>query len=37
MDMKIIRSEKRLCSCCMEEHKVKTVLIMDCKVWNKPK
>lgn len=37
MDMKIIRSEKRLCSCCMEEYEVKTVLIMDCKVWNKPK
>ena len=29
MDMKIIKSEKRLCSCCMEEHEVKTVLIMD--------
>lgn len=27
MDMKIIRSEKRLCTCCMEEHEVKTVLI----------
>lgn len=38
MDMKIIKSEKRLCSCCMEEHEVKTVLIMEqetfknCKV-----
>lgn len=29
MDMKIIRSEKRICSCCMEEHEVKTVLVMD--------
>lgn len=29
MEMKIIRSEKRLCSCCKEEHEVKTVLIMD--------
>ena len=27
MSMKIIKSEKRLCSCCMEEHEVKTVLI----------
>lgn len=29
MEMKIIKTEKRLCSCCMEEHEVKTVLIMD--------
>ena len=29
MDMKIIKSEKRICPCCMEEHVVKTVLIMD--------
>ena len=29
MNMKIIKSEKRLCSCCMEEHEVKTVLVMD--------
>lgn len=29
MDMKIIKSEKRICSCCMEEHEVKTVLVMD--------
>lgn len=29
MDMKIIKSEKRLCSCCMEEHEVKTVLVME--------
>lgn len=29
MEMKIIRTEKKLCSCCMEEHEVKTVLIMD--------
>ena len=27
MDMKIIKSEKRLCTCCMEEHEVKTVLV----------
>lgn len=29
MDMKIIRIEKRLCTCCMEEHEVKTVLVKD--------
>lgn len=29
MNMKIIKSEKRLCLCCMEEHEVKTVLIME--------
>lgn len=29
MDMKIIKNEKRICSCCMEEHEVKTVLIME--------
>ena len=27
MDMKIIKSEKRVCPCCMEEHEVKTVLV----------
>ena len=27
MDMKIIKSEKRVCTCCMEEHEVKTVLL----------
>ena len=27
MDMKIIKREKRLCTCCMEEHEVKTVLV----------
>lgn len=27
MGMKIMKSEKRLCTCCMEEHEVKTVLI----------
>lgn len=37
MDMKIIKSEKRICSCCMEEHEVKTVIVMDhstFKNWN---
>lgn len=29
MDMKIIKSEKRICPCCMEEHTVKTVLVME--------
>lgn len=33
MDMKIIKSEKRLCSCCMEEHEVKTVLVMDDAIF----
>ncbi len=29
MNMKVIKSEKRICSCCMEEHEVKTVLVME--------
>lgn len=29
MDMKIIKSEKRLCTCCMKEHEVKTVLVKE--------
>lgn len=29
MDMKIAKSEKRLCTCCMEEHEVKTVLVKE--------
>ena len=29
MDMKIVKSEKRLCLCCMEEHEVKTVLVKE--------
>lgn len=29
MDMKVICSEKRLCTCCMEEHEVKTVRLME--------
>ncbi len=29
MNMKEIRSEKRLCTCCMEEHEVKTVRVME--------
>lgn len=29
MDMRILKSEKRLCTCCMEEHEVKTVLLLE--------
>lgn len=29
MNMKIIKSENRLCTCCMEEHEVKTVLVRE--------
>lgn len=29
MDMKVIKSENKLCPCCMEEHEVKTVLVME--------
>ena len=29
MDMKIINNEQRLCTCCMEEHDVKTVLLKE--------
>ncbi len=29
MNMKVLKSEKRLCTCCMEEHEVKTVLVND--------
>jgi putative zinc finger/helix-turn-helix YgiT family protein len=29
MDLKIIKSEKRLCTCCMEKHEVKTVLVKE--------
>ena len=29
MDMKVISSEVRLCTCCMEEHEVKTVLVKE--------
>lgn len=37
MDMKIIKSEKRLCTCCMEEHEVKTVLVKEETVFKKVK
>ena len=29
MDMKILKSEKRLCTCCMEEHEVKIVEVRE--------
>lgn len=29
VDIKVVKSEKRICPCCMEEHVVKTVLVMD--------
>ena len=29
MDLKIIKSEKRLCTCCMEEHEVQTVIVRE--------
>lgn len=37
MDMKIIRSEKCLCTCCMEEHEVKTVLVNEQATLKKEK
>lgn len=33
MDIKIIKSEKRFCSCCMEEHEVKTALVVECTTF----
>lgn len=29
VDIKVVKSEKKICPCCMEEHVVKTVLVMD--------
>lgn len=29
MNLKVIHSEKRLCTCCMKEHEVKTVCVME--------
>lgn len=29
MEMKVLKTEKRICSCCMEEHEVKTVQVME--------
>lgn len=33
MEMKILKSEKRICPCCMEEHEVKTVKIKEQAVF----
>ena len=35
--MKIINSEKRLCTCCMEENEVKTVLVSEQTTFNNEK
>lgn len=35
MGMKIVKSEKRLCTCCMEEHEVKTVLVSEYATFKK--
>lgn len=37
MDMKIVKSEKRLCPCCMEEHEVKTVLVEETDTFKNSK
>ena len=37
MDMKIIKSEKCLCTCCMEEHEVKTVLVNERTIFKSVK
>lgn len=37
MDMKIMKSEKRLCTCCMEEHEVKTVLVEEMATFKNSK
>lgn len=29
MNMRIVKSEKCLCTCCMEEHEVKTVVVLE--------
>lgn len=37
MNMKIINNEERLCTCCMEEHEVKTVLVKEQAVFKNVK
>lgn len=37
MTMNIIKSEKRLCTCCMEEHEVKTVIIRESSTFKNVK
>lgn len=31
--MNILKKEKKLCSCCMEEHEVQTVIVMDSNIF----
>ena len=31
--MNILKNEKKLCSCCMEEHEVQTVIVMDSNIF----
>lgn len=33
MNIRVMKSEKRLCTCCMEEHEVKTVLVLEHTVF----
>lgn len=35
--MKILKTEKRICSCCMEEHEVKTVLVKEQTIFKNRK
>ena len=37
MDKKIIKTEKRLCPCCMEEHDVKTVIVNETSAFKDTK
>jgi len=37
MGMRIIKNEKKLCTCCMEEHEVKTVLVKEQVTFKKVK
>lgn len=35
MEMKVVRIEKRFCTCCMEEHEVKTVHVQEKTIFKK--
>ena len=35
--MKIIKTERRLCTCCMEEHNVKIVSVGECTTFKNVK
>lgn len=37
MDMRVIQSEKKLCTCCMEEHEVKTVSVHENTIFKNEK